>query len=131
MVLLLCVCVCDVGGSLNDAIKKKEAQGEMFSEVELKNLLLQVSMGLKYIHSLGLVHLDIKPSMSHRPAPVYSTESHPKIGPICFFFVGNIFICQRPSTAGGGESEEDEDGRNSAGVIYKIGISGNVMMDQK
>ena len=51
------------GGSLNDAIMKKEVQGELFSEAELKDLLLQVSMGLKYIHSLGLVHLDIKPSI--------------------------------------------------------------------
>ncbi|XP_045892635.1 wee1-like protein kinase 2 [Micropterus dolomieu] len=92
---------CD-GGSLNDAIMKKEVQGELFLEAELKDLLLQVSMGLKYIHSLGLVHLDIKPS--------------------------NIFICQRPSTsaAGEGESEEEDDGSTSAGVIYKIGDLGHV-----
>ncbi|XP_035520163.1 wee1-like protein kinase 2 isoform X2 [Morone saxatilis] len=92
---------CD-GGSLSDAIIKKEVQGELFSEAELKDLLLQVSMGLKYIHSLGLVHLDIKPS--------------------------NIFICQRPSTsaAGEGESEEEDDGSASAGVIYKIGDLGHV-----
>lgn len=57
--------LCASGGSVNDAIVKKEVQGELFSEAELKDLLLQVSMGLKYIHSLGLVHLDIKPSMSH------------------------------------------------------------------
>ncbi|KAM9352486.1 wee1-like protein kinase 2 [Symphorus nematophorus] len=92
---------CD-GGSLNDAIVKKEMQGELFSEAELKDLLLQVSMGLKYIHNLGLVHLDIKPS--------------------------NIFICQRPSTsaAGEGESEEEDDGSTSVGVIYKIGDLGHV-----
>ena len=53
------------GGSLGDVIVKKEVQGELFSEAELKDLLLQVSMGLKYIHSSGLVHLDIKPSESH------------------------------------------------------------------
>ncbi|KAI3371582.1 hypothetical protein L3Q82_024152 [Scortum barcoo] len=92
---------CD-GGSLSDAIVKKEVRGELFSEAELKDLLLQVSMGLKYIHSSGLVHLDIKPS--------------------------NIFICPRPSrgTAGEGESEEEEDGSTSAGVIYKIGDLGHV-----
>ncbi|XP_044049372.1 wee1-like protein kinase 2 [Siniperca chuatsi] len=92
---------CD-GGSLNDAVVKREVQGELFSEAELKDLLLQVSMGLKYIHSLGLVHLDIKPS--------------------------NIFICQRPSTntAGEGESEDEDDGSTSAGVIYKIGDLGHV-----
>lgn len=44
-------------------IAKKEAQGEQFAEAELKDLLLQVAMGLKYIHSSGLVHLDIKPSI--------------------------------------------------------------------
>ncbi|XP_034541059.1 wee1-like protein kinase 2 [Notolabrus celidotus] len=92
---------CD-GGSLNDAILKKEMHGELFSEAELKDLLLQVSMGLKYIHSSGLVHLDIKPS--------------------------NIFICQRSCTSaeGEGESEEEDDGSNSAGVIYKIGDLGHV-----
>lgn len=57
--------VCAPGGSLSDAIVKKEVQGEPFSEAELKELLLQVSLGLKYIHSSGLVHLDIKPSVSH------------------------------------------------------------------
>lgn len=93
---------CD-GGSLNDAIVKKEAQGELFSETELKDLLLQVSMGLKYIHRLGLVHLDIKPS--------------------------NIFICQCPSKSaatGEGESEEEDEASTSAGVIYKIGDLGHV-----
>ncbi|KAM6936835.1 wee1-like protein kinase 2 [Xenentodon cancila] len=92
---------CD-GGSLNDAIMKKEAEGELFTEAELKDLLLQVSMGLKYVHSSGLVHLDIKPS--------------------------NIFICQHQSTSvvGEGESEEEDDERPSAGVTYKIGDLGHV-----
>lgn len=58
-------CVCASGGSLADAILQKEVQGELFSERELKDLLLQVSMGLKYIHCSGLVHLDIKPSVSY------------------------------------------------------------------
>ncbi|XP_029008734.1 wee1-like protein kinase 2 [Betta splendens] len=91
---------CD-GGSLTDAIVKKEVQGEIFTEPELKDLLLQVSMGLKYIHSLGLAHLDIKPS--------------------------NIFISQQPSTGAAAEGEsEEEDGSSPAGVIYKIGDLGHV-----
>lgn len=51
-----------IGGSLHDAITEKGEQGEFFSVPELRDLLLQVSMGLKYIHNSGLVHLDIKPS---------------------------------------------------------------------
>ncbi|XP_072290847.1 wee1-like protein kinase 2 [Eucyclogobius newberryi] len=92
---------CD-GGSLNDVIVKKEVQRELFSEAELKDLLLQVSMGLKYIHSSGLVHLDIKPS--------------------------NIFICQHQSkSATAGEASEDEDDTSpSACVLYKIGDLGHV-----
>lgn len=60
----MCVCVSvESGGSLSDAMVKKQELCEQFSVAELKDLLLQVSMGLKYIHSSGLVHLDIKPSM--------------------------------------------------------------------
>ncbi|XP_041967350.1 wee1-like protein kinase 2 [Alosa sapidissima] len=92
---------CD-GGSLLDIITEKEQQGEYFKELELKDLLLQVSMGLKYIHSSGLVHLDIKPS--------------------------NIFVCLRPgsSARGEGDSEEEEDVYPSSGVVYKIGDLGHV-----
>ncbi|XP_061677390.1 wee1-like protein kinase 2 isoform X2 [Syngnathoides biaculeatus] len=87
------------GGSLSHVIRNKEMQGEMFSQAELKDLLLQVSMGLKYIHSLGLVHLDIKPS--------------------------NIFICQCSVSSTVSEEEEDE-GNHPAGVVYKIGDLGHV-----
>ncbi|XP_024137704.1 wee1-like protein kinase 2 isoform X1 [Oryzias melastigma] len=89
---------CD-GGSLSDAIGRKEAQGEPFTEAELRDLLLQVSLGLKYIHSLGLVHLDIKPS--------------------------NIFVCLRRGTNEASEEEEEDEG-SSAGAIYKIGDLGHV-----
>ncbi|XP_072551163.1 wee1-like protein kinase 2 [Salminus brasiliensis] len=92
---------CD-GGSLLDVITEKEEQGEFFREPELRDLLLQVSMGLKYIHTSGLVHLDIKPS--------------------------NIFICHRPSSSAGaaGDSEEEDDAYPSSGVVYKIGDLGHV-----
>ncbi|XP_053533958.1 wee1-like protein kinase 2 isoform X2 [Ictalurus punctatus] len=92
---------CD-GGSLHDVIMEKEELGEIFQEPELRDLLLQVSLGLKYIHMLGLVHLDIKPS--------------------------NIFISHQPgSSAGGtGDSDEEDDGHTSSGVVYKIGDLGHV-----
>ncbi|XP_060779889.1 wee1-like protein kinase 2 isoform X2 [Neoarius graeffei] len=91
---------CD-GGSLHDLISEKGEQGEFFQEPELRDLLLQVSMGLKYIHASGLVHLDVKPS--------------------------NIFISYQPSssTSGVGDSEEEDDG-NTSGVVYKIGDLGHV-----
>ncbi|PKU31892.1 wee1-like protein kinase 2 [Limosa lapponica baueri] len=50
------------GGSLQDALLENAKLGQYFPEAELKEILLQVSMGLKYIHNSGLVHLDIKPS---------------------------------------------------------------------
>lgn len=44
------------GGSLADKIAK-----EPLSAAELRRMLLHVAEGLRYIHSEGLVHLDIKP----------------------------------------------------------------------
>ena len=49
------------GGSLADVIQEHERTGECFTEAELKQLLLQIAQGLHFIHSQGLVHLDIKP----------------------------------------------------------------------
>ncbi|KAI6658878.1 Wee1-like protein kinase [Oopsacas minuta] len=51
---------CD-GGSLSNKIVENQQQGGIFSESELKDILFQVSKGLEYIHSMGLVHLDMKP----------------------------------------------------------------------
>lgn len=45
------------GGSLADKISKEES----LNPSELRRLLLHVAEGLRYIHSEGLVHLDIKP----------------------------------------------------------------------
>ncbi|XP_046721022.1 wee1-like protein kinase 2 [Silurus meridionalis] len=92
---------CD-GGSLHDVLTEKEEQGEFFQEPALRDLLLQVSMGLKYIHASGLVHLDVKPS--------------------------NIFISHQPCSSAGGaaDSEEEDDGHIPSGVVYKIGDLGHV-----
>ncbi|XP_051913391.1 wee1-like protein kinase [Hippocampus zosterae] len=49
---------CD-GGTLADVI---ECQSKPLSEVALKDVLLQVARGLACIHSMSLVHMDIKPS---------------------------------------------------------------------
>ena len=51
-----------LGGSLADAISENYRNMHHFTEPELKDLLLQVARGLKYIHSMSLVHMDIKPS---------------------------------------------------------------------
>ncbi|XP_059564849.1 wee1-like protein kinase isoform X5 [Myotis daubentonii] len=50
------------GGSLADAISINYRSMRYFIEAELKDLLLQVGRGLRYIHSMSLVHMDIKPS---------------------------------------------------------------------
>lgn len=53
------------GGTLSDVITENYRKLAFLSEMELKELLLQVSRGLKYIHSTALVHMDIKPSKWH------------------------------------------------------------------
>ncbi|XP_076840515.1 wee1-like protein kinase [Brachyhypopomus gauderio] len=88
---------CD-GGTLSDVIAENYRRMHFLSELELKDLLLQVSRGLKYIHSTALVHMDIKPS--------------------------NIFISRKPAVSVE-EFEDEEDGPSSS-VIYKIGDLGHV-----
>ncbi|CAI5786260.1 kinase 2 [Podarcis lilfordi] len=89
------------GGSLQDVLLEKANTSDYFKESELKEILLQVSMGLKYIHTSGLVHLDIKPS--------------------------NIFICHKLiGPAGQEESDSEDDGFASSNVVYKIGDLGHV-----
>nr|XP_057934832.1 wee1-like protein kinase 1-B isoform X2 [Doryrhamphus excisus] len=52
---------CD-GGTLSDVIAANAERLARPTELELKDLLLQVASGLKYIHAMSLVHMDIKPS---------------------------------------------------------------------
>ncbi|XP_044281497.1 wee1-like protein kinase isoform X1 [Varanus komodoensis] len=87
------------GGSLADAISENYRNMRYFSEPELKDLLLQVAHGLKYIHSMSLVHMDIKPS--------------------------NIFI-SRTSIPPTISEEGDDDEWSSSRVIFKIGDLGHV-----
>ncbi|KAM9301655.1 wee1-like protein kinase [Gastrophryne carolinensis] len=87
------------GGSLADAISEKYRSMCFFTEPELKDLLLQVARGLKYIHSMCLVHMDIKPS--------------------------NIFISRTmvPNTL---VEEADDEDCGPQKVVYKIGDLGHV-----
>ncbi|NXI46539.1 WEE2 kinase, partial [Galbula dea] len=89
------------GGSLQDVLVENAKLGQYFPEAELKEILLQVSMGLKYIHNSGLVHLDIKPS--------------------------NIFICHKLAVVSpAGQEESDSEDEFSPDVVYKIGDLGHV-----
>lgn len=87
------------GGSLADAISENYRIMNYFTEGELKDLLLQVGRGLRYIHSMSLVHMDIKPS--------------------------NIFI-SRTSIPNAVSEEGDEDDWISNKVMFKIGDLGHV-----
>ncbi|XP_053305253.1 wee1-like protein kinase [Spea bombifrons] len=87
------------GGSLADAISENYRTMRFFTEPELKDLLLQVARGLKYIHSMSLVHMDIKPS--------------------------NIFI-SRISVPISALDEVDDDECAPRKVTYKIGDLGHV-----
>jgi len=50
------------GGTLRNVITKHREEGTKPTEDVLTQVLIQVSKGMRYMHSLNLVHLDIKPS---------------------------------------------------------------------
>jgi len=93
------------GGSLADAIINLQKEKKHFTEVELLRLLQHVAEGLGYIHSMQLVHMDIKP--------------------------GNIFISKEKrlhvinydSTDDGFDEEETIEEEE---ITYKIGDLGHV-----
>ncbi|KAK1799104.1 hypothetical protein P4O66_006700, partial [Electrophorus voltai] len=58
-------------GTLADLITQNQRTLTFLSETHLKDLLLQVSRGLRYMHSASLVHMDIKPSKSYHIWSVY------------------------------------------------------------
>ncbi|XP_061750452.1 wee1-like protein kinase [Nerophis ophidion] len=84
------------GGTLSDVIADNTKRLGHLAELELKDLLLQVARGLKYIHSMSLVHMDIKPS--------------------------NIFICHKSVSS----CDDDDDDDLNTSVVYKIGDLGHV-----
>jgi len=49
------------GGSLGQAISQQRMHGAVSTERQARTVLLHVAKGLKYIHSLHMVHLDVKP----------------------------------------------------------------------
>jgi hypothetical protein len=51
------------GGSLAEQIEINKYNNHLMSEAELKTILLHILKGLAYMHSLNLVHLDIKPGL--------------------------------------------------------------------
>ncbi|XP_034374874.1 LOW QUALITY PROTEIN: wee1-like protein kinase 2 [Arvicanthis niloticus] len=96
------------GGSLQAAISENAVSNNHFQEPKLKDILLQISLGLKYIHNSGMVHLDIKPS--------------------------NIFICHKMQSdfpVGPEEAESEADWFLNASVMYKIGDLGHATSIRK
>ncbi|CAG9327176.1 unnamed protein product [Blepharisma stoltei] len=59
--LIIVMEYCDVG-DLSYHIKQKSKKHEIFTETEIMNWFVQICLALQYIHSLGILHRDIKSS---------------------------------------------------------------------
>ncbi|GAB4813157.1 hypothetical protein N2152v2_000203 [Parachlorella kessleri] len=57
--------LCD-GGSLHQLIAAAEAEGSLLSEEEVWTVAWEVASGLHFLHSNGVLHLDIKPENIYR-----------------------------------------------------------------
>ncbi|GFQ84435.1 wee1-like protein kinase [Trichonephila clavata] len=95
------------GGSLAQAIENKAKQKKCFSETEVKHILLQIALGLRYIHSLNLAHMDIK------PANIFITKTTKRYG-------------ESPISDQGFEEGEEDMELKEEYLIYKIGDLGHV-----
>lgn len=51
-----------IGGDLASAIKKKQSLGTRFSEDEIMHWFIQICVALNYIHSMRIMHRDLKSS---------------------------------------------------------------------
>ena len=101
------------GGSLGMQVQAKRVRGEKFSEQDLRRLLADVLKGLKYIHSKGLAHLDIKPDN------VFITKEKE----------GRRHRMEQTSDLGDTDEEEElfkEEEEEEERVCYKIGDLGHV-----
>ena len=98
---------CDLlGGSLENIFEEYRKAGRSFTERELVHILLQVALGLQYIHSERLAHLDIKPAniLIHREPVLLSVLSeHDEILDELEYF------------------ETDASTSTSCRILYKIG----------
>ncbi len=86
------------GGSLERLINDEKKE---FSECGLRRLANHIAKGLKYIHSLRLAHMDIKPA--------------------------NIFVRRIVTPLTSDEELEDVD-RDDIDIVYKIGDLGHVIV---
>ena len=117
------------GGSLAEHIEGNVFNAKAMTESDLKTLLLHTAKGLAYMHSLNLVHLDIKPGLCF-----VSLNSLLILIKMPLFFKGNIFICRHmrmPQTnkmneESGIDSEMECDVNLTEVISYKIGDLGHV-----
>ncbi|XP_065669451.1 wee1-like protein kinase isoform X3 [Hydra vulgaris] len=96
------------GGNLNEKIMQNRLEKVLMEIVDLKQLILQLCKGLKYIHSLKLAHMDIKP--------------------------GNVFICHvqrktidESNSDDGYYGDHTELKKSPYDTVYKIGDLGHVV----
>ncbi|XP_043192595.1 wee1-like protein kinase isoform X1 [Amphibalanus amphitrite] len=109
-------------GSLAALLEKHRAAGTLLPEAQIKRMILHVARGLRYIHSMHLCHLDLKPgNIFLTDNELYSGERR----------AGSRLAEDDASVVSSDDGFDEDLAEEDDEIIYKIGDFGHVTSQEE